>query len=80
MKVNLDRMVYGFNLEEEKLSLVDLKTRKRTILCDREKEARQKSRALWLLCGDDNIPFFHKFVSHRKILFQFGKLKMTMVI
>ena len=39
MKVYLDRMVYGFNSEEEKLSLIELETRKRTILCDREKEA-----------------------------------------
>ena len=75
MKVNLDRMVYGFNLEEEKLSLVDLKTRKRTILCDREKEARQKSRALWLLCGDDNTHFSHKFAAHRKNLNSIWKIE-----
>ena len=35
-------------------------------MLDREKEARQKSRAIWLLCGDDNTPFFHKFAIHGK--------------
>ena len=80
MKVNLDTMVYGFNLEEKKLSLVDLETRKRTILCDWEKEARQKSRALWLLCRDNNTPFSINLLLIGKILTQFGKLKMTMVI
>ena len=37
-------------------------------MLDRENEARQKSRALWLLCGDDNTPFFHKFANHRKFI------------
>ena len=27
-----------------------------------------KSRALWLLCGDDNTPFFHKYVDNRKFI------------
>ena len=75
MKVNLDRMVYGFDSEEEKLSLVELEPRKKTILCDREKEARQKSRALWLLCGDDNTPFFHKYATHRKNLNSIWKIE-----
>ena len=43
-----------------------LESRRRKILLDRENEARQKSRAIWLLCGDDNTPFFHKFANHRK--------------
>ena len=25
-----------------------------------------KTRELWLLCSDDNTPFFHKFAAHRK--------------
>ena len=61
-------MGIGFPLEMEKLSMIELESRKRTILCDREKEARQKSRVLWLVCGDDNTPFFHKSVAHRKNL------------
>ena len=46
--------------------MIDLESRKRKILLDREHEARQKSRAIWLLCGDDNTPFFHKFANQRK--------------
>ena len=40
----------------------------RELLFYQEKEARQKSRALWLICGDENAPFFHKFAAHRKNL------------
>ena len=54
------KMGFGFASEEDKSSLVDLESRKRKIFLEREQEARMKSRALWLLCGDDNTPFFHK--------------------
>ena len=46
--------------------LIEIESRKHAILIFWEKEARQKSRALWLCCGDDNTPFFHKFATHRK--------------
>ena len=59
---------FGFSSKVDKISLVELESRKRKILLDREQEARQKSRALWLLCGDDNTPFFHKFSNYRKIV------------
>ena len=57
---------FGFTYEVEKSSLVELESRKRNILLVHEQEARQKIRALWLLCGDDNTPFFHKYSSYRK--------------
>ena len=50
------KMGFGYSSEEDKESLVVLESRKRNILLDRENEARQKSRAIWLLCGDDNTP------------------------
>ena len=37
---------FGFSSDEDKVGLVDLETRKRKILLDREHEARQKSRAM----------------------------------
>ena len=42
---------------------------------DREHEARQKSREIWLLCGDDNTPFFHKFANQRKNTNSIWKIK-----
>ena len=54
---NFHKMGLGFASEVVKTSLVDLESRKRKILLDQEKEARLKSRALWLLCGDENTPF-----------------------
>ena len=55
--------------------MIDLESRKRTILCDREKEAHQKSRVLWLVCGDDNTPFFHKSVAHMKNINSIWKIR-----
>ena len=54
--------------------LIELESRKRNILCYWGKEARQKSRALWMICGDDNTPFFHKFAAHRKNLNSIWKI------
>ena len=42
---------------------------------DREHEARQKSRAIWLLYGDDNTHFFHKFANQRKNANSIWKIK-----
>ena len=55
---SFNKVGFGFSSEEDKVSLIELESRKRKILLDCENEARQKSRALWLLCGDDNTPFF----------------------
>ena len=57
---------FGFSSEEDKAGLIDLESRKRKILLDREHEARHKTRAICLICGDDNTPFFHKFANQRK--------------
>ena len=46
--------------------MIEIESRKNAILLFQEKEARQKIRVLWLSCGDDNTPFFHKFAAHRK--------------
>ena len=42
---------FGFSSEEDKASLIELESRKRKILLYCEHEARQKSRAIWLLRG-----------------------------
>ena len=68
------KMGFGFASEEDKSSLVDLESRKRKILLEREQEARMKSKALWLLCGDDNTPFFHKYANNRKIINSIWKI------
>ena len=57
---------FGFSTEADRISLVDLESRRRIILLVHEREARQKSRATWILCGDDSTSFFHKFSNHRK--------------
>ena len=33
-----------------------------------------KSRALWLLCGDENTPFFHKYADNRKFINSIWKI------
>ena len=67
-------MGHGFSSEDDKSSLVDLEFHKRKILLDREKEARLKSRDLWLLCGDENTPFFHKYADNRKFINSIWKI------
>ena len=57
---------FVFSYVEDKSYMVELEVHKRKILLDHEHEARQKSKAIWILCGDDNTPFFHNFSNHRK--------------
>ena len=33
-----------------------------------------KSRDLWLLCGDDNTPLFHKYANYRKLINSIWKI------
>ena len=80
MKVHIDRQGIGFNSERDKVSMIELEARNRSILCDQEKEARQKSRVLWLLCGDHNTLFSISMLLIGKILTPFGKLRMIRVI
>ena len=49
---------YGFLSEDDKTLLSSLESHRRKILLEREQEVRQKSRAIWLLCGDENNLFF----------------------
>ena len=49
---------FGFVSEDDKTILIFLESRNRKILLEREQEVRQKSRVVWLLCGDDNTTFF----------------------
>ena len=58
MAKSFNKLGFGFASDSDKLYLVKLESKKRKILGVHEQEARQKSRALWLLCGDDNTPFF----------------------
>ena len=67
---------FCFTSEEDELSMVELESKKRNFLCEREQEARQKSKALWLLCGDDNTPFSIINPISRKILTLSGRLQM----
>ena len=66
---------FGFSTKDERISLVDLEFCRRIILLVREQEARQKSRATWLLCGDDNTSFFHNFANHRKNINSIWKIE-----
>ena len=63
---SFNKVGFGFSSEEDKASFIELESRKSKIPLDQENEARQKSRAIWLTCGDDNTYFFHKYPNHRK--------------
>ena len=81
LKIFMDNLGFGFSSEMDKLSMIDLESCKRTILCDREKEARQKSRVLWLVCGEMIILHFSiNWLRTGNILTLFGKFMMMLVI
>ena len=64
---------FGYTTKADNDSLYALEARRRNILLDREKEARQKSRAIWLLYGDDNTPFFINLLIIGNLLILFGR-------
>jgi exonuclease III len=43
-----------------------LETERNNLLLIEEAHWHQKSRAIWINCGDNNTKFFHKFASHRR--------------
>ena len=78
MVASFNKPGFDFSSESDKTSLVDLESRRRKIILDHEQEVRQKSRATWILCGDDNTSFFPNFPIIERILILFGKLRMIM--
>ena len=70
---DLHKLGHGFASEGDKYSLVELEYHKRKILLNREKEACLKSRALWLLCGDENTLFSISMLIIGNLLILYGK-------
>ena len=52
-----------------------LEKQRSQILLDREEEWRLKSRAIWLLTGDENTKKFHNFAKDRRTMNTIWKLK-----
>jgi len=57
----------GFTIVNEKSHLIELEKQKDKILKEREESCRLKSRAIWLLAGDDNTKFFQNYAKGRKV-------------
>eukprot|EP00253_Pinus_taeda_P003525 PITA_03525 len=58
----------GYESQEAKDKILLLEKQRRQILLDREEEWRLKSRAIWLLAGDENTKFFHNFAKVKRTM------------
>ena len=76
---SFDKPFCGFSTEADNFFLVEIESKKRKILCESEQEAKLESRALWLLCGDDNTPFSTNMRIIGKISTLFGGFRMMKV-
>ena len=75
-----DRHIFGLTSVADKDLLIEIESHKNSILLLREKEAHQKSRALWLSCGDDNTPFFTNLLLIGNVAILFGNSMMILEI
>eukprot|EP00253_Pinus_taeda_P017821 PITA_17821 len=70
-----DEQGRGHTTPDQKEKLTTLVAQGRKILNDREETWRLRSRAIWLLEGDDNKKFFHKYANGRKSINTIWHLK-----
>jgi len=57
-----------YTSQEHKDKITSLLSKRSKILKDREETWRLRSIVIWLLEGDDNTKFYHKFVNGRKAI------------
>lgn len=65
LEKNLER---AYRMTNQRDRLIELYATKRKILKEHEEVWRLRSRAIWLLEGDDNTNFYHKFANGRKAI------------